>query len=48
MTYYLTLADYYVEFCCPHIHNLPIFDIYLLHRMFTKLEALEQLVDRVE
>ena len=42
MTYKSTLADYYDEFCCPHIHNLPIFNIYLLIRMFTKLEALEQ------
>ena len=37
MTYTSTL-----NFYCPHIHNLPIFDIYLIIRMFTKLEALEQ------
>ena len=34
MTYNSTLADYYDEFCCPHIHNLLIFDIHLILRMF--------------
>merc|ERR1719483_1377484 len=42
MTYNSTLLIIIMNFLCPRIHNLPIFDIVLILRMFTKLEALEQ------